>query len=56
MVSVFSPFTKRPAAHFREVLAAVRLLTVGDQEAAEVVSVLCVFFVRVMCVCKKYVH
>uniref|UniRef100_A0A7S3R862 Uncharacterized protein n=1 Tax=Dunaliella tertiolecta TaxID=3047 RepID=A0A7S3R862_DUNTE len=37
MVAVFSPFTKRPAAHFREMLAAARLLTLGDQDTQEVV-------------------
>eukprot|EP00798_Chlamydomonas_sp_ICE-L_P006287 gene6287-2919_t len=37
MVSVFSPYTKRPAAHFRELLAACRLLLLEDERAADVV-------------------
>ena len=37
VASVFAPFTGRPAAHFRELLAASRLLSLGDELAADVV-------------------
>ncbi|GAX79508.1 hypothetical protein CEUSTIGMA_g6949.t1 [Chlamydomonas eustigma] len=37
LVSVFSRYTARPAAHFRETMAAARLLCLSDDEAAEVI-------------------
>ncbi len=37
LVGVFSRYTARPAAHFRETLAAARLLALPDEQAAEVV-------------------
>ena len=37
LVGVFSRYTARPAAHFRETLAAARLLALPDEQASEVV-------------------
>ncbi len=37
LAGIFQPYTQKPAAHFRETLAACRLLMLSDDEASEVV-------------------